>query len=828
VKPVSPRATWVVARAEPYEVARLQSELGVGPVLAAVLAARGMTDPGQARRFLFAGLESLYDPGLMAGMEDAVGRVLAAVRSGERICVYGDYDVDGMAGAAILVDCLRRLGADVGYYVPDRLEEGYGLNADALRELARRGARLVITVDCGVAAVREAEVAARLGLDLVITDHHTPGCVLPRAVAVLDPLREGCGYPFKHLAGAGVVFKLVQSLIAEAGDRGEPRPEDYLELVALGTVADIVPLTGENRVLVRAGLAALSQTTRPGLRALVENAGLADREITAGHVSFALGPRLNATGRVGRATTGVELLLTTDRDQARELAGQLEQANRERQAIEARLLEEAQAQVAAAGERRCLVLAGEGWHPGVLGIAASKLVERYCRPAILLALEGETARGSARSVRAFDICEALRACEDLLTTYGGHPLAAGLTLPAERVAELADRLEELAAGRLDDADLVPRLVVDAEVPGSAVDLALAEELALLGPCGYGNPHPVLALRGVQVREARVVGNSGRHLQLRLRTETGGLLTAVAFNMGERLAELRQGAAVDLAFTLHRDRYNGRQHVALHVRDAAVAGADWSRLLEVWDGQQVALVLGPDGRWAEEAAEALAPYQPLVLHARTRSEHRCEVYTRLEEAARTVLVTTFFHGGYLLRRFGSVAGRLGLVLICDPRSGPLSEGEREARALAMGTLRQTLGEAGVPLVLAACPERGQDWRELCAGAADVLPPRPVAAAAYPNREALGRAYRVLRDWCGRAGVAELGQGAPVVQALRAALGGDPGMVETAVGVFEELGLAELWSENGQARLMLNPPPEGRLDLARSPSFLEGLAAGDLKP
>ncbi|MDQ7793093.1 MAG: single-stranded-DNA-specific exonuclease RecJ [bacterium] len=799
-----PRPVWVVAPADPEAVGRLRAELGIGRVLATVLAGRGLQDPVEAHRFLHAGLEDLHDPLAMAGMSAAVERIARAARSRERVTVYGDYDVDGLAALTMLVECLGRLGADVDFYVPDRLREGYGINAAALRELAGRGVRLVVTVDSGISAVEEAELAAELGLDLIVTDHHPPGPQLPRARAVLNPRREGCPYPCKHLAGVGVAFKLVQALLAGGGW------EDYLELVALGTVADVVPLVEENRLLVRAGLDALARTRRPGLRALLATTRLAGETITPGHVAFALGPRINAAGRVGQGGTAIRLLLATDAAEADHLAAQLERDNRERQALEARVLAEAEAMVAGRGGEipLCLVLADQSWHPGVLGISASKLVERYHRPVVLLALEGNRARGSARSIGAFNILAALQSCAGILERFGGHPAAAGLLLPADRLGELAMRLEELARTRLSPADLVPTLAVDAEVEPAEIDLLLAEELARLGPCGYGNPTPVLAMRGAALLDCRAVGGDGAHLRLHLGTSPGPL-TAIAFGMGERRHRFGQAAAVDLAFTPQRNAWNGRQTVSLHVRDLAVPGGDWVDLVNA--ETRAVLVLGPDGDWAEGAAPALSG--PLVLHARTRLERRLEIYAHLEGGGPAVVVTSYYHGPFLVRRFPSLAAGLGLVVVCDarPAPGPL-------RWLARDRLLAALsGREDVRVVVAACAGLEEVWPGEVRVIRPATGPAPQAA---PDRARLRRAYRALRQGFPPGAVLELGSGKPASLALAAEVG--PAMVDATVAVLEELGLVELWPGEGIVRILLNPLPGARVDLAESPSFLEGCA------
>ncbi|HSW10452.1 MAG TPA: single-stranded-DNA-specific exonuclease RecJ [Bacillota bacterium] len=569
--PSALHAEWIVGRPDPERVDLLGTELGVSRVLAAVLVGRGMTGPQEARAFLSAGGD-LPDPMAMADMGRAVERIERAIRQAEPVVVYGDYDADGLTGMALLVDCLRRRGANVEYYVPDRLEEGYGLKGTVLRDLAARGTRLVVTVDCGITAIAEAELAAELGMDLVITDHHAPGPCAPPAFAVLNPLREGCDYPFKQLAGVGVALKLAQAMLPG----GEW--EEHLDLAAVGTIADAVPLLGENRLLVRRGLVALRDTSRPGLRQLLAASGRTSGEVTAERVVYGLGPRLNAAGRVGRAEVAAEILLTRDDGRARALAGQLEEFNRTRRSLEAQIVREAGDMVAAGAGGACLVLARAGWPTGVLGIGAARLVERHRLPAVLLTIEGGKARGSARGLPGLDILDALRACHDLLETYGGHPGAAGLSLEADRVPEFAGRMQEVVGGRLTPGGRMPRMIVDTEVAVGELDGQLLRDLELLEPCGQGNPPPLLVLRGAPVVDCRAVGQDGAHLRLTLGRGAGSL-RAMAFRMGGSLNRLAGAPRLDLAFTPLVERWNGRESLTLAVRDFDIPGGDRRELTD---------------------------------------------------------------------------------------------------------------------------------------------------------------------------------------------------------------------------------------------------------
>ena len=545
---------------------------------------RGLTTPEAAQAFLTPGRGQIHDPFRLKGMKEAVALIRTRLQSGGPIMIYGDYDADGVTATATLVLALRALGAEVAYYIPDRFSEGYGLNAGALRSIRARGYDFVVTVDTGVSAVAEAQLARELGMTLVVTDHHEPGPALPEVPALVNPRRPDCTYPFKGLAGAGVAFKLALALEA-------PNVWDLLDIVTLGTVADLMPLVDENRALVREGLSRLGATHRPGLRALMQVAGV-QAPVSAGHVGFALGPRINALGRMSSAEAGVELLLTDDPVRAMELARRLDAENRARQDIEAAILEEALAQAAALPpeEREyALVLAGEGWHHGVVGICASRVLEVYHRPTILLSIEGDEVRGSARSIPGFHIQRALLQMADLFTRFGGHAAAAGLSLRGrDLIPELRRRMNRLAAEWLQPEDLVPEQRVDAFVPLDQIDERLVTELAALEPFGLGNPAPVLATDGLQVVEGRAIGRDGKHLKLQLRSDKDRIsppVEAVGWNMAAVMPDPGQRIAV--AYQPEINTYMGRSRIQLVLKDMkASAGSNPYRLTEAhclaWD------------------------------------------------------------------------------------------------------------------------------------------------------------------------------------------------------------------------------------------------------
>ncbi|HHW13524.1 MAG TPA: single-stranded-DNA-specific exonuclease RecJ, partial [Firmicutes bacterium] len=511
---------------------------GISPVLARVLAARGFSEPAAAHAFLHP--ESAFgDPRLLLGMEQAVRRIEAAFAAGERIRVYGDYDVDGLSATALLVEYLQSRGARVDFRLPSRFEEGYGLSLAAVEEAAADGVRLLLTVDCGITAAAEVARAAELGVEVIVTDHHEPPAELPRAVAVLNPKQPGCPYPFKELAGVGVAFKLVEALAGVAQESVQDRLGPLLDLVALGTVADVVPLLGENRLHARWGLERLRSSPRPGLAALLQ-VGELGRKSDSAVIAFGLAPRLNAAGRLGDATIGVRLLLERNPARAEALARELEAANRTRQALEEQIMAEAVAALEGQGEPEralALVAAGEGWHPGVIGIVAQRVVERFHRPAVVISLDGGVGRGSARSIPGFHLYDALRECADLFVKFGGHAMAAGLTLPAGNVPAFRERLAAVAAARLAPEDLQPTLRLDACVAAEDLRPELVEELQALAPFGAGNPSPVLVLQGAEIVEERLVGEGGRHWKLSVRP--AGAKAAVDC-IGWRLADCREG------------------------------------------------------------------------------------------------------------------------------------------------------------------------------------------------------------------------------------------------------------------------------------------------
>lgn len=554
-------------------MARLSRDQGLDPFVARVLACRGIGSGEEAGRFLSPSLSNLPDPFLLDGMEAAVARLLLARERNETVFVHGDYDVDGITSTAMVVLFLRSVGIPTGYHIPLRLEHGYGLSPEGIRSIASQGASVVITVDCGISSVAEAELCRSLGIDLIITDHHTPGDILPDACAVIDPLLSPY-YPYPFLAGVGVAFNLMIGLrkgLRESGSFGsspEPDLREYLDLVALGTVADLVPLLEVNRVFVQAGLKLLGNSARPGITALKKVAGV-NGAVSAGMVGFRLAPRLNAAGRLEDAAQGVELLLTRDWDEAQRLAGMLDASNAERQAVERQILHEAVLQlkgVPGGGSRRTIVLASGDWHPGVIGIVASRMVDLYHRPTILISLQDGVGRGSGRSIPGFHLYKALHACEEMLVKFGGHRQAAGLSIDEETLVAFSDRFDEVASGLLTEEDLIPEIVLDGEIGPEELTLDAAELLERLAPFGMGNPEPHFALRGARVLARRILKES--HLKLVL--DVGGRrVEAIGFNMADRpVPDL-----ADLAISIQINEWNGKRGLQLRIKDMRPALPD---------------------------------------------------------------------------------------------------------------------------------------------------------------------------------------------------------------------------------------------------------------
>jgi single-stranded-DNA-specific exonuclease len=551
-----PPSRWVLPTApDAAAVSALANELHLPAVICALLLRRGYTTVDDAKRYLRPRLDQLHDPAGMLGMDVAVERLVRAIRGGERIMVHGDYDVDGMCSTAVLLRTIRALGGEAVPFIPRRIEDGYDLTMAGVNAAIAADAKVLVTCDCGTNALAPVAAACRAGIDVIITDHHLPSGPLPTCLAILNPKQDGCEYPDKDLAAVGIAFKLSLALTrAMGGD--EDAVYKLLDLVALATIADVAPLRGENRVLARAGLKVLRETTNQGLRALIRASGLEGKALNAGRIGFILAPRLNAVGRLGHALRGVQLLMSENEHEANAIARELEELNRRRQEVDRKTLARAREMI---GEldldaTHGIVLAEQGWHPGVIGIVASRLLEEHGRPVLLIALDGEEGKGSGRSISAFDLHAALTDCRDLLVRFGGHRAAAGITVARDQIPELARRFNEIALAQLTVDDLVGELRVDLEIPISDATLELEALLRHFEPFGPSNPTPVLVSRGVRLAAPpRVMGDG--HLKLLLQTD-GPALEAIGWGMGALANELDVGAPIDIAYRLERDEWNG--------------------------------------------------------------------------------------------------------------------------------------------------------------------------------------------------------------------------------------------------------------------------------
>ncbi len=773
---------------------RLERELGVSAVMAQVLVRRGLADPALADAFLNS--DQSHEPAAFARIDRAVEVILEHAAAGSQITIHGDYDVDGVCSTAVLVRALRGLGATVDWYLPDRARDGYGLGRATVERLAQRGTRLLITADCAITAVEEIACARELGLDVVVTDHHAPRAdgVLPQA-PIVHPVV--CGYPCPDLCATAVAYKLALALHRARG-RDERHVVEDLDLVALATVADVVPLTGENRTLVRRGLRALATTAKPGLRALMAIARVEPGRVDERALGFGLAPRLNAAGRLYRADAGLELVLTEDPQRAAQVADELDHANHERRHAETRILFEAEAQVAELGDRPAYVLAGEGWHPGVIGIVASRIAERHHRPTLVIALEGDRGRGSGRSIAPFDLLDGLRACDGHLLRYGGHRAAAGLEIERARVPDLADAFTAYARDTLRPDDLVPVERVDAVVAGDELGMTLAEELARLAPFGRGNPAVSLLLPAAALRDPRPMGE-GRHV--RFTVEAGGARSrAVGFGTGGRLP-VDADTPADATFTLELNEYNGAVEPRLVLRNARPCEPAPIELI----GEAAGFL---EGVWAELDAPLAGqqlPPEPArgVVHDR-RGRGIAGTLGALAASGEPLLVVC----ADAQRRREHLAGRLGGFALCSyaalVRRPALAERYRQvalldppASAQAQQLTRPRHTEQHVHLA----------WGE---------PEQRFALRVHERdcnlRGELAALYRALRSATAADGELSLaGSGEHVLRGeLRAR---PPLLAGRLLRVLSELELVEL----DRARAVVRLRDQARTSLERSPAF-----------
>jgi single-stranded-DNA-specific exonuclease len=558
-------------------VKKLSDELTISPVLTEILISRGIDTFEKARSYFRPSIEDLHDPGLMDGMSIAVARITRAISNKEKIVVYGDYDVDGTNGAALVWSFLSSAGADVRYFIPDRVREGYGLSIAGIEQVHSFGASLLVAVDCGITAVQQVEHARSLGIDIVICDHHEPGDPLPNAVAVLDPLKPTCPYPFKYLCGCGVGFKLVQALCEDPiirsriGGDGEELLLSYLQYVTLATIADIVPLTNENRIIVKLGLELINRAPLPGIRALIESSGLKPGKVNAGQVVFVLAPRINAVGRLGDAMRAVELLTCDSYEKGLILAQVMEEENRNRRKIDEDTFAKAQEYITQnidIEQNHAIVLHQHDWHPGVIGIVASRIVERYYRPTVLMTTIDGVAKGSARSISGFDIYQALRKCEGSLIQFGGHKYAAGLTVELNKIDEFRQAFYQVANETIPNELLTPMLSIDADIDIAELTPKFVRVLSQFAPFGPDNMRPIFSARNVEISgQPRIVGKN--HLRFKVK-KNSRIIDAVGFSLGDLFGRTVQGrSGLDLAFSLDENDFEGELMPQLKIRDIKI-------------------------------------------------------------------------------------------------------------------------------------------------------------------------------------------------------------------------------------------------------------------
>lgn len=560
------KTRWTIQPSDEKTIQALVNELSITPLVASLLVKRGYASVEDASGFLKIEEQTFHDPYLLKDMDTAVQRINDAIQKSERILVYGDYDADGVSSTTVLLTTLQKLGANVDYYIPNRFSEGYGPNEIAFRKAHENKVNLIITVDTGISAVHEASIANELGVDLIITDHHEPGPVLPNALAILHPKQPGCPYPFKDLAGVGVALKLAHALLGET-------PEDLLEIAAIGTIADLVPLHGENRLIAKRGIQQLKQTKRVGLRALLKVAGSNPSEVNEETIGFALAPRINAVGRLQSADPAVELLMTDLEDAALEIASEIDLLNKERQKIVSTITDEAIEEVEKRfpiSDNSVLVIAKEGWNPGVVGIVASKLVEKYYRPTIILCIDSDKgiAKGSARSIAGFDLFESLSECRDILPHFGGHPMAAGMTLNMGDVDELRARLVKIAEGTMNQEDFTPIASVDVRCTLEEITVQSIEEMHLLAPFGMSNPKPVVLIENVTLANVRKIGTNQNHVKMVLEEE-GTSIDCVGFGYGYVHDELSPATTLSAIGQLSINEWNNFRKPQLMLQDLCV-------------------------------------------------------------------------------------------------------------------------------------------------------------------------------------------------------------------------------------------------------------------
>ena len=556
---------WLLKEFDKNRVVEISKEFGISPLTSIILYNRGISESAEIAEFLKCDLENLHDPYLMKDMDKAVSRIRQALDANEKITIYGDYDVDGITSIAILYKHLTSMGFEVDYYIPDRIQEGYGVNRDALDIIKENGTKVVITVDTGITAVEETEYAKSIGMDIIITDHHECKETIPEAYAALDPKRKDCTYPFKNLAGVGVAFKLIQALDDKTSV--SELIEKYSDLICLGTVADISPLIDENRIIVTKGLEKFANTENIGLKALIDVSINNNKAITTSTIGYIIAPRINASGKLGCASRSVEMFLTSDKEKAYELANDLCEENTIRQQTEQKMFAEALEYLEnnpAIKEDKVLVIAHENWHHGIVGIVSSKITEKFFKPSILFAVDGNEAKGSGRSISGFNLFEALENTSDILEKFGGHELAAGLSIKTDNIEKFREAINQQTVTDVDQTAIIPTVAIDAVIKPSYITLETVDEINKLQPFGVENPSPVFAVRNIKIHKISTM-SEGKHLRMTL-LKDNKFLDAVGFGMGEYYNHLKEGDFIEVAFGLDINDYKGFKNVQLILKD----------------------------------------------------------------------------------------------------------------------------------------------------------------------------------------------------------------------------------------------------------------------
>lgn len=562
---------WVPYKRSYNAINSLKKELNISEVLARLLINRGINNTGEAKEFLNPDISQLHDPLKMAGMTKAISRIETAIKDKEKICIYGDYDVDGITSVAMMSGFIKELGGNVFYYIPNRIDEGYGLNAESIDRILSQKASLIITVDCGIKSIEEVDMVNKAGADIIITDHHKCGDSLPDAYAIINPNQEECNYPFKHLAGAGVVFKLLTVLSDSMSCKIDAL--GFLDLAALATVADVVPLIGENRVIVKNGLEAIKKTTNLGLSTLMKVCKINPEDLSVYHLGFIIAPRINAAGRLKDASIVVELLTTNDAQKANEIAKELNELNVSRQDIESAILESALEKIQKdidLSKERIIVLDNKSWHVGVIGIIASRITERFNMPSIIISVEDEIGKGSARSVIGLNIFEAISKCEEMLIRFGGHELAAGLTIEEGFIGRFRKKINEIAKDLQKDKELYREILVDYKIDKNDDLKDIYKDIIKLEPFGEGNAKPVFVYRALKVISIKAVGKENKHLYMKLYNDRD-YMNAIGFNMGFAISHIEVNQKIDIICSVEMNVWNGNETMQLHIKDFKPSG-----------------------------------------------------------------------------------------------------------------------------------------------------------------------------------------------------------------------------------------------------------------